>query len=238
MANPKDTLEVLQWAKQTSSENEAVRMFWEKLCDAISEEPDISADAALRELRFYGSNTLLRPFRDNPISYSEVAYDVADTLKPMFREGDRFREGSLSSCEDYVLEKMKVSRDDVEKICGAIGRSSENQAIKDVAKKAGAAVAVEGAGVAVAKVVAQEVAKQVAADASKKVASKAAQKAAEQAAKEVAKQVAQRVIASVNIFLAAWTVVSIAGPAMRVTIPAVTYIALIRKMYMQYLKGV
>ena len=238
MSNPQDTLEVLSWAKRVSRENEAVRMFWDKLCDAINQKPDISADAALTELRLYGSNTLLQPFRDNPVPYGEVAYDVADTLKPMFREGDRFREESLPSCEDYVLEKMKVSPEDVEKICGAIGGKSENQALKDVVKKAGAAVAVEGAGIAVAKAVAQEVAKQVAADASKQVASKAAQKAAEQAAKEVAKQIAQRIIASVNIFLAAWTVVSIAGPALRVTIPAVTYVALIRKMYMQSLKGI
>jgi len=48
----------------------------------------------------------------------------------------------------------------------------------------------------------------------------------------VGKQVArQQVLRALSVVLLAWTVIDIAGPAMRVTIPGVTYVALLRKLY-------
>jgi uncharacterized protein YaaW (UPF0174 family) len=63
------------------------------------------------------------------------------------------------------------------------------------------------------------------------VATRAAREAGKRVAVKVAQQVAARIVAALNVLLAAWTVIDLAGPAMRVTIPAVTYVAILRKLH-------
>ena len=74
--------------------------------------------------------------------------------------------------------------------------------------------------------------------AAKKAAQKTAQKAAEEMGKQVAKQLLIRIMGALNIFLIAWTVIDVAGPAMRKTIPSVTYVALLRQLYKNYNSGI
>lgn len=239
MPSASDTMTVLRWAKKAAASNETVKKFWDKLCDAVNQDQSVSPEKIMQELREYGSNTLLMPFRDEPVPYHEVAYDVAKLLKPYFSEGDQFTESDMLSCERFVLKKMSVTEADIEKLCDAVNALSQQEAALNMSKKVvGASFTASGAGAATAQVVGRTVSQKVMHEAAKKAASKAAKKAAERAAAEMAKQVTARILLGLNVVMVGWAVVSVAGPATRVTIPGVTYVALLRKMYARAEKGI
>lgn len=229
-----ETMQVLQWAQGAAATNEIVAMFWEKLCAAVREPATASASKVHSELRAYGGNSIANFFRDDGVPYPEVAYDVAEALRP-WRDDRAYRENDIESCEAFVLTRMEVKEDDIRRLAAGVNSKGEDKAIGGQLKKVGGLVAVEGAGVVAAQQVAKAAgvaaAERAMAEAGKEVAKKAAQKAAEQAAREVAKQVLAQVMAALNIVLVAWTLVSIAGPARRVIIPGVTYVALLRKLH-------
>ncbi len=235
-----ETIQVLQWARGAAATNDIVAMFWERLCDAVNEPATASVSKVYAELRAYGGNSIANFFRGDGVPYPEVAYDVAEALRPSL--DDRvYRENDIESCEAYVLSRMEVKDDDIRRIAAGVNGKGEDEALGAHLKELGGGVAVRGAGVVVAQQAAKAVgaaaAERAMAEAGKQVAKKAAQKAAEQAAREVAKQVLARLITGLNIFFAAWTLFSIAGPARRVIIPGVTYLALLRKLYRSSLAG-
>lgn len=234
--DPKDTGAVLEWA--SSCPDETVRMFWQKLCEAVNEPETASASRVYAELRAYGGNTIANMFRGEGVPYAEVAFDVASTLNGMF-SADPFREGDVEACERFVLKKMEVKDDDLRAMCAGIDDGGVGPAVRAQAGFAASVAAAEAAAYQAARFAAQEAAKRAAAEAAKAAGKKAAaqaakaaaRKAAQAAAQQVAKQVLARVLAALNVALLALTVIDLAGPAKRVTIPAVTYVALLRKIY-------
>lgn len=212
-----NTIEVLRWAARESSENEIVGTLWASLLEAVDEPRSASAERVYRELRAYAGNTLANLFRDHPIPYSEVATDVASAMDGIFGSGG-FAAGDVESCERFVLAKMEVDADSIRALCDAVAGRGIDPAVRAQTAKGATKAAAYGVGRAVATAAANQVAKRAARETSKRV------------AQQVAKQVAVRIAAALNVFLAAWTVVDLAGPALRVTIPGVTYVALLRKL--------
>ncbi len=213
-----DTLEVLRWAREASTEDDTVRMFWSKLCEAVSEPVTASAETVLRELRAFGGNTLVNLFRGCGVSYTEVAQDVASALDGWLGEG-KYDPNDFESCESFVLEKMEVDAASLQELCSAVRSGAVKRAVAKEAQKATGKAAAYGVG------------RRVAAEAGKRVAARAATEAGKKVAQKVAVQVATRIVAALNVAFAVWTVVDLAGPAMRVTIPGVTYVALLRRLH-------
>ena len=238
-----DTLSVLNWARDYGKKNDIVKLFWDKLCDTLGMPATSSGYEILSEARSYGGNTFVNVIRGEGVPYVEVAYDVAGTLLPTFKWAKDYQKGDLVSIERYVLKQMEVSDDDLKKISKGI-ESTTNDIITDNTAKRGVSTAVaeftaysigKKLGSKAAKAVLEKAAEAAVKKAAKKTAGaaakKAARKATEIAAKQVAKQVLAKVIAALNIVFLAWAVVDIAGPAMRKTIPSVTYIALLRQIH-------
>ncbi len=239
------THNVLDWASDYSKKNDVVKMFWEKLCDTLNMSSDSSGNAILSEVRTYGGNTFANFFRGDGVPYVEVSYDVAGALRPTFTWAKDYKKGDLKSIEKYVLKQMEISDDDVEKIAEGIKMKTTDKITENVLGNGVSTLVLEATTYTVGRTVAKKLgskaaeavlkkaAETAATKVGKKVAAaavkKAARKAAEEAAKQMAKQVLVRLIAALNIVLLAWTVVDIAGPAMRKTIPSVTYIALLRQ---------
>lgn len=227
------TLEVLHWARDRAESCETTQTFWSKLCKAVKQDPNAEANLVLRELRLDGSNTLLRPFRDEPVPYAEVAYDVAHALSPLRGWGGftpEPRKGDVDACERFVLHRMDISTDDLEALCQAISDKGWEQTFTSESAKLGGAAGTRFLG------------EKVAAEVGKRLAQKAAQEAGKRAGQKVAEQTAKsvvsRILMGLNLALAAYTVVDLAGPALRKTIPGVTYIALLRKLHLRAEMGV
>ena len=213
-----ETLEVLEWARATAKQDDTVRLFWSKLCDAVSEPESASAGKVLAELGEYGGSTIVNIFRGSGVEYPEVATDVAEALDGWFGDG-AFTPGDIYSCESFVLEKMEVDAESMKALCEAVRGATIERAIVAEASKATAKVAAYG------------VARRVAQEAAKRLAARAAAETGKRVAQKVAAQVVARIVAALNIAFAAWAVVDLAGPASRVTIPGVTYVALLRRLH-------
>lgn len=257
-ATADNTLAALKWASSNADSCEMVKLFWDKLRDAVDEPKTKSAKKIISELSAYGGNTIVNIFRGGGVSYHEVVRDVAETLAPMFKKSP-YGYASILNCETYILDRMGIKKEDIEAICAVISSRGTNEAIIHGAQVgtleavvagsvvtgivyAGGQAAIEKAisvigGERLTDFVAVQIIKKTAAKAVQEAAKKTAQEAAKRAAQEAAKQIAIRLIAAANIFLGALTVVSIAGPATRKTIPATTYVALLRKMYEADLRG-
>jgi uncharacterized protein YaaW (UPF0174 family) len=231
------TIEMLEWAKNIASENEAVAMFWNELCRATKEPTTALPSRVLSKLKLYGGNSIANACRGEGVAYTEIAYDVAKILKPLFHDKS-FSEDNVESCEAYILTRMEVKEDDIAKICETINKTGTNQAIRDQIKKASVkTTAAGGATVLVGKGVAKVAAKRAVIEASKQVTKKAAQKVAQEVAKQAARQLLIRMTTALNIIMSLWIIVDIAGPARRVIIPGVTYTALLRRLYIGSIRG-
>ena len=218
----KDTLEVLRWARKTALEDEIVDMFWSKLCKAVREPKTASAGRVISEIGAYGGNTIVNVFRTSGgRSYDKVAYDVAKTFQPR-AVPRQFSRKNTESCERFVLRVMGVRESELSdlrdalkaKRVSSIVKTQRNGAAKEVAK-------------ATARSAATQAAKMVAAAAAKR----ALTRTAEESTKLVARQVFLQTIRALSAILLVWGVVDVAGPAKRVTIPAVTWVALLRKLH-------
>ena len=238
-----NTESVLNWAANYNKENDVVKMFWDQLCHTLGMSASSTGNEILGEVRAYGGNTFANWFRGEGVPYVEVAYDVADALRPTLTWARDYKKGDLASIEKYVLKQMEISDDDVHEILMGIKMETDakimNKILKEGVPKIATAVIANTvvkklaskAAEAVLKKAAEAAAKKAAKKAAAAAAKKAARKAAEEAAKQVAKQALIRLMAAINIALVVWTVVDIAGPAMRKTIPSVTYIALLRQLH-------
>ncbi|WP_153145311.1 YaaW family protein [Dechloromonas sp. H13] len=129
-----ETLTVIRWAHRNADSNEVVKLFWEKLCDAVNQKSNATADKIYAELRLYGSNSLRQFDRPEGVTYHEVAKDVADKLAPLLKSSPYGYE-TIEACERYVLEKMDIRASEIEKICAGIGSEGEIVASKEVAGK-------------------------------------------------------------------------------------------------------
>lgn len=217
-----NTENVLEWAAGAQKKDDTVREFWESLCARFDVSTTVTGKELLRLLRKAGSHDVAEIFRDEPVLYSEVCWDVAEKLRPMFNDAE-CTEKDILACEKYVLKKMEISEDDLEKLCSSIGDRGKSEANEAGTAKAIRNAAVEGVAVTAARMVAKKAAEKAMAEASKKVAA--------EVGKQAAKQVLVRILAAVNIALAALTLIDLAGPAYRKTIPGVTYVALLRKLH-------
>lgn len=217
-----NTEQVLDWAAGAQERDDTVREFWKALCDRFDVSITTTGNGLLHLLRKAGSHDVAEIFRDNPVPYSEVCWDVAEKVRPLFNDAE-CEEKDILACEKYVLKKMEISEDDLEKLCSAIRDRGKSEANEAGTAKAIRNAAVEGVALTAARMVAKKAAEKAMAEASKKVAA--------EVGKQVAKQVLARILAAVNIALAALTLIELAGPAYRKTIPGVTYVALLRKLH-------
>ena len=238
-----NTESVLNWAANYNKENDVVKMFWDQLCHTLGMSASSTGNEILGEVRAYGGNTFANWFRGDGVPYVEVAYDVADALRPTLTWARDYKKGDLVSIEKYVLKQMEISDDDVNQILKGTKMATDAKIRKKILKEGVPKIATaviantvvkkfaSKAAEAVLKKAAEAAAKKAAKKAAAAAAKKAARKAAEEAAKQVAKQALIRLMAAINIALVVWTVVDIAGPAMRKTIPSVTYLALLRQLH-------
>jgi len=213
-------LKIFTWAR--GSDDEVVAYFYKALCDKMGLTTTDSADDVLDKLRRYGGNSLINPFRGEGVSYAELCHDVACKLNGVFEERP-FGDPDPTGCERYVLGKMDVAEDDLDKLCTAVRGKGMGKAVSGQVRKA----VTKG----VAEAAAVQIARQAAVAAGEAAAKRAAAEAAKEVAKQVARQVLARILLAFNVVMVAWTVVDLAGPAFRKTIPAVTYIALLRKLH-------
>lgn len=209
-----DTLTVLGWAR--GSDDPVVSELWRRLCESVREPVEASAEGVMAELGAYGGNTIANVFRSGRgPDLDEVVWDVAEALRGWFEERTYSR-GDVNACERFVLGKMNVSDDDLR----AIGEAVRSYALRNASERQWSALA----GAAMNRAVAGKVAVKVAEAVAERVAVKVGQEVAE----EVAARVLARIAMGLNVVLLAWTVVDLAGPARRVTLPAVTWVALLR----------
>lgn len=235
-----ETLNLLAWVSRSS--NDVVKMFFGKLCETNGYSDNVSAKDLYSEIKLNGGNTFVNLFRGDGVEYKALTYDVAEALRGFF-EDRPYNESNLDTIERYILQKMEVSDEMISNLCDAINSDATKDTVKDQAQK----VIVKGvayvAGVKVAEKAAESAAQQalkealkkkagqeVAKKAAKEAAKRAAKKAAESAAQKVAEQVLARILAALNVILIAWTIIDLAGPAMRKTMPSATYIALLRQL--------
>lgn len=213
-----ETLSVLTWARKYAGKNEVVNMFWEQLCTAVREPVNASAKRVYRELGAYGGNTLLNRFRPNGgVEYGEVAYDVACTLKP-FGQDRTFDKGDLIACERSVLKNMNIPDKDIRSLERSFLNTvdaARDQVVDDATRRTVHKYLESAAYGAAAAKLEREMAK----------------RAAILVANQAAKQMAATMLRSISVILGLWVVVDITGPAKRVTIPAVTYVALLRRLH-------
>lgn len=156
----------------------------------------------LHELRQDGSNTLLLPFRPEGVHYGEIVRDVARSIGATVG-------ADLQATEDAVVATI------IEKYiesCSPEERAAFDQAIDglggDAAKSAGRRAGGKAVSAMVLAAVARFGAKTV--------------------LKEILKRLPSLAVPGLGWLMAAWTVLDVAGPAMRKTIPTVFEIALLR----------
>jgi len=216
-----DTLAVLRWARSRRHE-EPLASFWSALCVKLGEPQDASAERVLAELGANGGNSFANFFRGEGVVYAEVAYDVARGLAGLF--GDKpFSRGDVEGCERFVLRKLGITEDDLARLCATVDRRALARAVeKQVEQRLGQAAAAT-----VGNLAAREAAKRAAQEAGLV----AARRVAAEVGKRIAGQLLTRLLFAFNAVMVAWLVVDLAGPALRKTIPGVTYVALLRKLH-------
>jgi hypothetical protein len=176
----------------------------------------------LQLLRQAGSSEIADSFRDEPASYPEVCWYIAENLRSMFDDAECTEEDILA-CEKYVLKRLGISEDDIGTLCSAIRDRGKSEAKEAGAAKTIRISAVEGVAFPGARM------------ARKEAAEKAMHEALKKDAAEVEHQVARLVLAgiliAVDIALAELTLIGITVPAYRRAIPGVIYVALLRKLH-------
>lgn len=176
-------------------------------------------DALAREICMAGSNTFASVFRGwEPVSYREVVVDVAEKLDVVVREAD-----SLEAIEHKLLAKVaekywstltEDERRDINARLGALQNELNFDAIRLILESGGVIAGVilrRAITVAMTEVIAKVLLRFAAGQAAKRAAA-----------------IAGAVVPGLNVLLGAWTVVDLAGPALRKTMPTVIELALLR----------
>jgi len=216
------TERVLDWAARAQARDDTVREIWKALCDRFDVSTTTTGEKVLQLLRKAGSPDVADVFRDEPAPYPEVCWYIADKLRSIFDDAEGTVEDILA-CEKYMLKRMEISEDDLERLCSAIRDRGKSEANSAGAANTVRNAAVEGVAVTAVRMVPKEAAGKAISEASKKVAA------------EVENQVANLVLAgiliAVDIALAELTLIGITVPAYRKAIPGIAYVALLRKLH-------
>ena len=240
-----DTLDLLKWAAR--SQNEFAVHFWNELCSKLKIEVEVPTSEKAKiiffELKLYGGNTIVNFFRDDGVPYSEIVFDVVKSLSSFFKKFkiSEMKE-DVQACEKYILQKMEIDADlkDMikvikEKTFSDIGIETGktitqkvfiNKSVKSAALKAAGKFA-SNEMVIKQSIATLPITKRVITNIARRVSSSATQKITLQ----ITKKIMLKVTMALNVIFAAWTVIDIAGPALRKTLPSVVYIALLRKLY-------
>jgi uncharacterized protein YaaW (UPF0174 family) len=237
-------LALLSWARE-HRRDEVVRSFWRPLCSVLGLKTTAGPEEVLRRLRLSGGNTLVNLVRRDGVCYAEIAYDVACRLRGLLRRS-LFTRGDVAACERFVLSEMGVTEQNLSQLQRTFGDRVDDVSfeaqVRDMVIDAAAKEAIKEGLRAVEKKVGltatgelgrqaiQQTGKKAASAAGRAVARQAARKASEDVARYALRLAVSRALISVHVALWAWTVVDLAGPAYRKTIPAVTYIALLRRL--------
>ena len=176
------------------------------------------------EIRLDGSNTLASIFRVREgVAYLEMVRDVADQMKVPyeFSEDETEIEYAIlgNVLKQFVEHATGEQREGIEEVLKAAGNEFSNLS-RDLIRSGLAA----GTLALLIKEVGAKIVAKIIRDIVVKLATR---QAAKEAGKRAA-QVAGYAIPLLNVALVAWTIVDIAGPAYRKTVPTVIEIALLR----------
>lgn len=198
------------------------------LTDSVTGRPTDPDDLA-EDLRKWGSNTLVTWFWrwNEGVTYQEVTEDVASTLKVHVPPGGDERDIEVEILKKVVAtyvekEADAQEREDIRRILEAAEKDG-----KPVASHVGVgttSVATSTAVVVVGRKAAQQVLTKVL---QRILAGQVGKQAVRQGVKTFGRY-ALLAMPFVNVVMAAWLVLDIAGPAYRKTIPAVINVALLR----------
>jgi hypothetical protein len=160
--------------------------------------------------------------RGETVGYTKVCGYITGKLRPIFNDAGSTKEDILV-CEKYILRKMEVSEEDLERLCLAIRERGKSEGNDAGPAKATRNAAVEGVSVSAARITTKVAAERAMAEASKKVAAEVENQAA--------KLVLAGILTAIDIALAELTLVDLADPAYRKAVPGVTYVAILRKLH-------
>lgn len=240
-----EELQLLTWAREHRTD-EVVRSFWRPLCSVLGLETTAAPEEVLQRLRLSGGNTLVNLVRRDGVRYTEIAFDVACRLRGLLRRTP-FVRGDVAACERFVLSAMGVNEQDLSQLQrtfvdrvddvsvaartrAMVIDTTVQEAIKAAARKVEEKAGLTAAG-ELSRQTVQQTGKKAASAAGRAVARQTAKKASEEVARHAMRLAVSRALTSVHVALWAWTIVDLAGPAYRKTIPAVTYIAMLRRLH-------
>jgi hypothetical protein len=138
----------------------------------------------------------------------------------MFDDAGSTKEDILA-CEKYVLRKMEISEEDLERLC--LRERGKSEGNDTGPAKATRSAAVEGVSVSAARITTKVAAEKAMAEASKKVAAEVENQAA--------KMALAGILTAIDIALAELTLIDLADPVYRKAVPGVTYVAILRKLH-------
>jgi uncharacterized protein YaaW (UPF0174 family)/cold shock CspA family protein len=181
-------------------------------------------DELIREIREFGGNTLVTLFRGDGVPYAEIAADVADKVGAGRAEGD-----SVEQIEFKVLSKI------LEKSIGKMS-DEERQAVEEEFRQAGVKNFDLRAGVPIAVLMAQLgvqmtgfLAYRIAVIVANAVAKLVLGRGLALAANAALTRVLGIFAGPIGwVITGIWTLIDVAGPAYRVTIPVVCHVAYLR----------
>lgn len=217
MSQTISTKELYDWAIRTSANHEVVALFWKELTKALKLPESATSSEAMETIGKYGGNSIANVLRQGGVSYEHVAYDVANKLRGL-REKLPFERGDVQACEDFILAKMKLNSDDLHELVQQVQREAGSTVFQATLRNN---IRLTGA-IATQKIAAATVAQ---------IANQVSRRIAQRIAQQVASQAAARIAAVLSMYLAAATLISLAGPALRVTIPGTTYTAILRRLH-------
>lgn len=206
-----DLLELLVWARQQRADP-VIGSLWGSLCSVLGRGAETDPREVAGRLQLSGGNTLANTVRRRGVSYGVVAHDVACRLKGLF-ERATFRRDDVTSCEDFVLRKMRISVEEMlrmrREVRSRVGGITLAAQVRSTVADAAVDRAVSSAARAVTR--------------------RTARKATEETARHALRSAVARTLTPLNALLWGWTVVDLAGPAYRKTIPGVTFVAMLRR---------
>lgn len=164
----------------------------------------------INEIQLFGGNTLMNKFRGHGVSYREILIDVCDRLKVNYN-----KKLSIELLEAELLRKVavtvveKMTEEDIKQFDSQLDK---NRLIDAVLNDKGASVLV------IAAIVVSQITTQT-----------GKQVVVSLFGRMLAARIAAFAVPVLNALAAFWTVVDIASPAFRVTIPFTITVAFIRR---------
>jgi uncharacterized protein YaaW (UPF0174 family) len=192
----------------------------QSLYNRHSVDPADGIEELVEEICLDGSNTIASLIRGiQGVPYLEIAHDVANKLAVKYNENqkeDAIEYNILGKMlQEFLKNASPEQRAEVDKILDEVGRKYKDKIWKGMSKGA-LALLINTVGKKVVARVVQRIVVGI---------------AVRQGAKEAGKRAAQfagYAVPFLNVVMIAWTMVDIAGPAFRKTVPTVIEIALLR----------